>query len=48
MAATNYKELAAHAGHEVKIVIYGGDVNAAVECEDCFEVLMDYDNEEVA
>jgi len=30
-----YSELAAHQGHELHIVIYGGGQSAAVECERC-------------
>jgi hypothetical protein len=41
--ARRYAELAAHHGHEIQIVIYGGDANAAVECETCHMVLLDFD-----
>ncbi len=43
MSVSNYRELADHAGHAVAVVIYGGDANAAVECEDCSVVLVDFD-----
>lgn len=46
MAAQNYEELAQHQGHKVEVVIYGGEANAAVECVECSEVLMDFDNDE--
>lgn len=42
MSVANYSDLAAHYGHEVCVVIYGGQ-NAAVECETCGEVLLDFD-----
>jgi hypothetical protein len=45
MSVANYSELAAHHGHEVGVVIYGGDQNAAVECETCCEVLFDFDRQ---
>lgn len=44
MSAQNYTELVAHAGHDIVCVTYG-DVNVAVECETCGEVLLDYDRE---
>jgi hypothetical protein len=43
MSVANYDELAAHHGHDIVVVIYGGDQNAAVECETCCEVLLDFD-----
>ncbi len=43
MSAANYAELAAHHGHDIAVVIYGGDANAAVECETCHIVLLDFD-----
>jgi hypothetical protein len=52
MGASNYKELLAHAGHQIAVVSYGPEhehendpANAAVECETCNEVLLDYDRE---
>lgn len=44
MSVQNYEELAQHAGHKVEVVIYGGNVNSAVECIECSEVLLDFDN----
>ncbi len=43
MSASDYSELAAHHGHDIEVVIYGVDVNAAVECETCHMVLLDFD-----
>lgn len=41
MSASSYTDLAAHAGHHVAVVIYAQE-NAAVECETCHEVLVDF------
>jgi hypothetical protein len=45
MSAQNYDELAEHYGHKIEIAIYGEGVNVAIECENCSEVLLDYDKE---
>jgi hypothetical protein len=49
MSAQNYSDLYAHYGHPVVIARYTdnvGDVsNVAIECEECNEVLLDFDNE---
>jgi hypothetical protein len=48
MGAHSFKDLVAHVGHNVQVVLYGPQddpVNVAVECEDCNEVLMDFDAE---
>jgi hypothetical protein len=42
----SYNELVTHAGHTLEVAIYGGDANAAIECVDCSEVLLDYENTE--
>lgn len=44
MSASNFKELKEHEGHNVVVVSYGDDHNIAIECEDCCEVLLDFDN----
>jgi Zn finger protein HypA/HybF involved in hydrogenase expression len=45
MAVQNYSDLIAHNGHKIVIVtLYNESV--AIECEDCHEVLLNYDNEE--
>lgn len=46
MSVYNYKELREHLGHNVTVAMYGDDVNVSIECEDCNEVLVSYDNEE--
>ena len=47
MSVNNYNELKQHIGHKIVCVCYGKDgeepQNVAIECEDCNEVLMDYD-----
>ena len=44
-----YKELQEHVGHKITCVIYGdpdNPVNAALECETCHEVLVDFNEPE--
>jgi hypothetical protein len=43
MSAQNYNDLSEHYGHKIDIAIYGNEANVAVECEDCSEVLFDFD-----
>lgn len=41
-----YQKIRAHWGHKIEIAIYGpadDPVNAAVECLDCYEVVVDED-----
>ena len=49
MSATNFEELYKHYGHNVVVAQYteqdNEPVNVAIECNDCDEVLMDYDKE---
>ena len=50
MSAHNYDELRNHIGHKIVCVAYGkypeiAPDNVAIECEDCNEVLLDYDKE---
>ena len=49
MSATNFKELYKHYAHNVVVAQYTGldgeAVGVAIECEECKEVLLDYDNE---
>ena len=47
MSAQNYNDLIAHKGHSLSIYTYYTE-NVAIECEDCHEVLLDYDNEKVS
>ena len=46
MSVYDYKSLLEHVGHKIVIVTYGrsinDSVNVAIECEDCNEVLLDY------
>ncbi len=50
MSATNFEQLKAHIGHKIVCVGYRKESkeenpieNVAVECEDCMEVLLDFD-----
>lgn len=46
MSITNYDDLVQHVGHRVVVSQYGDNndpVNVAIECEDCYEVLFDYE-----
>jgi hypothetical protein len=44
MSVQNFEELAQHQGHKVEVVVYGDRQNSAVECVECSEVLLDFDN----
>lgn len=49
MAAHSFSDLAAHVGHSIACVTYGGDGvtwNVSLECEDCHVVLLDFDADE--
>jgi hypothetical protein len=48
LTKAGYYDLKHHIGHKVVVVGYGGDedgdfANVAIECEDCNEVLVDFD-----
>lgn len=43
MSVQTYNDLADHYGHDVVIAIYGEGENVAIECEECSEVLLDFD-----
>jgi hypothetical protein len=49
MSVQNYADLNEHYGHELNVRHYqdtlGNPVNIAIECVDCYEVLLDYDKE---
>ena len=47
MGVSNWKDLIKHYGHDIHVVTYGPNypVNVAVECEDCSEVILDYEIE---
>jgi hypothetical protein len=49
MSATNFDELYKHYGHEIVVARYTtkvGEVeNVGIECNDCWEILIDYDKE---
>jgi len=44
MTVQNYDDLNKHRGHNVSVQGYYTE-NVAIECTDCFEVLLDFDNE---
>jgi len=56
LSSDSFEELARHVGHKVEVVRYEGSyslggkpskkltANVAIECLDCNEVLLDYDN----
>lgn len=46
MSANNYQELMRHVGHDIETITYGNHDNVAIECNTCYEVLMDYDKDE--
>lgn len=46
MAVNSFNDLQAHYGHKVEIVNYRNESivhNVAVECVECFEVIVDFD-----
>jgi hypothetical protein len=49
MSVQNFNDLNEHYGHELVVRHYqdtlGNPINVAIECEDCHEVLLDYDKE---
>jgi hypothetical protein len=45
MSATDYNDLSRHIGHDVEVVSYA-DTNVAIECQECYEVLLDFDKGE--
>jgi hypothetical protein len=54
MSANSYEDLKAHIGHKVVVVGYGhkngihlsDPLNVAIECEDCNEVLLDFNQKD--
>lgn len=48
MGVWNFEQLKQHIGHKIVCVGYGREeiVNVAIECEDCNEVLFDFDKDE--
>lgn len=38
-----FKKLRSHVGHEISLVMYG-DENISFECENCCEVLVDFNS----
>jgi hypothetical protein len=58
MGVSNFQDIMNHVGHSISVVTYGRDkygevddfsvdiLNAAIECLDCNEVLVDFDKED--
>ena len=49
MSAYDFESLLAHVGHEISVHTYennGHIYNVAIGCEDCQEILLDFDNPE--
>jgi hypothetical protein len=47
MGCHSFEDLKRHTGHKVVVACYGdkdNPHNVAVECETCYEILMDFDN----
>ena len=45
MATLNKTELAAHLGHDLQVSTYA-EQNIALECVTCYEIILDYEEEE--
>lgn len=43
MAVFDYQGLLAHVGHSFECVVYGDKQNVALACNDCHEVIIDFD-----
>lgn len=44
----SFTDLLPHIGHKIAVVGYSNNFiyqNVAIECEDCFQVLLDFDKE---
>jgi hypothetical protein len=44
---SNFQELAEHTNHKLEVAIYGDNQNAAIECVNCFCILLDYENQQL-
>lgn len=45
MSVLSAIEVATHIGHEVEVVSYANGQNVAIECVDCSEVIVDFEEE---
>ncbi len=45
MSCLGYEDLLRHMGHTIVCVTYGMGENVALECEDCSEILLNFDKE---
>lgn len=46
MAVANFNDLILHVNHDLECVTYGDKANVAIECLNCGEVLIDFDNDD--
>ena len=44
MGCHDFESLKVHVGHRIECVAYGDYHNVAIECLDCNEIILDYDN----
>lgn len=44
LSLRNYKHLARHHGHDLTVVIYGGNQSVALECDTCRSILIAFEN----
>lgn len=42
---SSFVKLKPHVGHSLQAVTYGTNWNVSIECTDCNEVLVDFDND---
>ncbi len=40
-----YEKIKEHIGHKIECVEYGDGLNVAIECMDCYEVIIDEDKQ---
>lgn len=43
MTVFDYHDLLAHVGHSFECIVYGDKQNVALACNDCYEVIIDFD-----
>ena len=46
MTMSNFDRVLSHLGHELEVAVYGDNVNVAIECLTCMEVVVDYNQED--
>jgi len=45
MSVNNFEDLKCHEGHKIVCVTYGDEDSISIECEDCCEIIISYENE---